>query len=351
MPNPRPIQGQPPRAVNTGEVYLVTDRGERKATGSYYTPTYIVDYIVEHTVGPLVDEAAKAVAALRSEVGREIAKLERTRRGWQKSSAADAASQVEGLSKLIEDQKRRLLEPYLILKILDPAMGSGQFLVGAADFLSLAMATDPDLLPHSAMGDEDPQAFYKRLVVERCLYGVDVNPLAVELAKLSLWLHTVSRDKALSFLDHHLRCGNSLIGARVEDDLMREPPQFNVRGRRTNANSQQLVLGFTEALTATHLQYFLDTFRKIMETPSGHAAMERQKDELYRTMDAVRDKFRVVANCWLVPFFGVPITRAIRACYQRLAWHKRRTGNAGSRGLVSRCTGHGPAKALFPLGA
>jgi hypothetical protein len=158
------------------------------------------------------------------------------------------------------------------------------------------------------MGDEDPQAFYKRLVVERCLYGVDANPLAVELAKLSLWLHTVSRDKALSFLDHHLRCGNSLIGARIEDDLMKEPPEFDARGRRTNADNQQLVLGFTEALTATHLQYFLDTFRKIMETPSGDAAMERQKDELYRTMDAVRDKFRAVANCWLVPFFGVPVT-------------------------------------------
>ncbi len=308
VPNPRAIRGQPQRIVNTGEVYLVTDRGERKATGSYYTPTYIVDYIVEHTVKPLAEAAAKAVAALLPEVNKEIVKLERTRREWQKSSAADAASHSEGLSQLIEAQKRRLLELYLSLKILDPAMGSGHFLVGAADFLSLAMATDPDLLPLSEMGDEDSLAFYKRLVVERCLYGVDVNPLAVELAKLSLWLHTVSRDKALSFLDHHLLCGNSLIGARVEDDLMKEPPQFNARGRHTNADSQQLVLGFTEALTATHLHYFLDTFRKIVETPSGDAAMERQKDELYRTMDAVRDKFRAAANCWLAPFFGVPAT-------------------------------------------
>jgi Eco57I restriction-modification methylase/N-6 DNA Methylase len=241
-------------------------------------------------------------------VNKEIGKLERTRREWQKSSAADAARHIEDLNRSIEDQKRRLLEPYLSLKILDPAMGSGHFLVGAADFLSLAMATDPNLLQLDEMGGGDPQAFYKRLVVERCLYGVDVNPLAVELAKLSLWLHTVSRDKALTFLDHHLRCGNSLIGARVEDDLMKEPAQFNARGRRTNADSQQLVLGFTEALTATHLHYFLDTFRKIMEAPSGDAAMERQKDELYREMDYVRDKFRAVANCWLAPFFAIPVT-------------------------------------------
>jgi hypothetical protein len=125
VPSPRPIRGQPLRPVNAGEVYLVTDRGERKATGSYYTPTYIVDYIVEHTVGPLADDAAKAVAALRSDVSREIAKLERTQRGWQKSSAADAASHTDGLSKLIEDQKRRLLEPYLSLKILDPPWAAG----------------------------------------------------------------------------------------------------------------------------------------------------------------------------------------------------------------------------------
>jgi hypothetical protein len=151
VPSPRPIRGQPPRIVNTGEVYLVTDRGERKATGSYYTPTYIVDYIVEHTVGPLAEEAAKAVAALLPEVNKEIGRLERTRREWQKSSVADADGHIEGLSKRIEDQKRRLREPYLTLKILDPAMGSGHFLVGAADFLSLAMATDPDLIPLSEM--------------------------------------------------------------------------------------------------------------------------------------------------------------------------------------------------------
>jgi type I restriction-modification system DNA methylase subunit len=302
---PRPVRGQPPRAVEAGEVYLATNRGERKATGSFYTPRFIVNYIVENTVGPVAEEAARQAEALRPEVDREIARLERLVREREAAGQAHEAAKLAGP---INEQKRRLLEPYLALRILDPAMGSGHFLVGAADFLSLAMATDPSLLPPDEAGDEDPQAFYKRLAVERCLYGVDLNPLSVELAKLSLWLHTVSRQRALSFLDHHLRTGNSLVGARLREDLMQEPPRYNAAGKRVNAESKQLILGFTQALTQTHLHSFLDTFRRIVEAPSGDAEAEHQKDAWYREMDRVRDRFRKVADCWLAPHFGTSVS-------------------------------------------
>jgi len=306
VPNPRLIHRQTPRLIKANEVYLVTNRGERKATGSYYTPKYIVDYIVENTIGLLTEEVSKKVAELRPQVDAEIKKLEKSKKEWLKLNSSN--NQIDNINSLIEKQKRKLIEPYLSLKILDPAMGSGHFLVGSADFLSLAMATDPNLLPLDEIDREDPQAFYKRLIVERCLYGVDLNPLSVELAKLSLWLHTVSKDKALSFLDHHLRCGNSLIGAKLEDDLMREPPRFNTRGQLENHENKQLILGFTETLQAQHLQHFLDTFREIMETPSGDAETERRKAELYQAMDRSRDKFRAVANCWLAPYFNTTVT-------------------------------------------
>lgn len=304
---PRPIHRQPPRRIRAGEVYLVTNRGERKATGSYYTPKYIVDYIVENTVGPVAEGAAKKVAELSAEVGKEIKKLQKTNHEWEKSPARDAPEHIAGLNKLIEEQKHRLLEPYLALKILDPATGSGHFLVGAADFLSMAMATDPNLLPIDEMGDEKAQPFYKRLIVERCLCGVDLNPLAVELAKLSLWLHTVSRNKALSFLDHHLRCGNSLIGVRIEDDLMKTPPQFNERGRRVKTEGD-LVSGMYEALHERHLEAILDLLHKISDIPTHDAATEKLKEIYYAELETVREKFRAVANCWLAPCFGVPVT-------------------------------------------
>jgi len=304
------VRGQTPRRVPKDAVYLVTNRGERKATGSYYTPKYIVDYIVDNTVGPLADEAAKRVAELRPEIDRRIAKLRKTDEEWETRGADEdtARLQVAKRKPLIDEERRKLLEPYLSLAILDPAMGSGHFLVGAADFLSLAMATDPKLLQLEANGAEDEQAYYKRLVVEHCLYGVDLNPLAVELAKLSLWLHTVSKAKALSFLDHHLRCGNSLIGASVDSDLTREPPQFNGKGKLVNGSSSQLVFGFSDALTATHLQSFLDIFKEISESTGGTAEIERHKADIYEKMDEVRDRFRAVANCWIAPYFGQPVS-------------------------------------------
>jgi len=310
--DPRPIRGkrgqppQPARRIKPGEAYLVTNRGERKATGSYYTPKYIVDYIVENTVGPVAEEAARKVAELRAEADKEIRKRERLRREREKSSARDAAAEIAKLDKEIEDQKRRLLEPYLALKILDPAMGSGHFLVGAADHLSLAMATDPNLIPPEETDSENPQAFYKRLIVERCLYGVDLNPLAVELAKLSLWLHTVSKNKALSFLDHHLRCGNSLIGARIEDDLMKTPPQFDER-RKLMKVEHDLVSGIHEALYAGPLVAILELLHKISDIPTHDVQTEKLKETYYEELEKLREKFRAVGNCWLAPYFGAPV--------------------------------------------
>ncbi|RJQ65745.1 MAG: hypothetical protein C4519_27320 [Desulfobacteraceae bacterium] len=328
VPNPQPVHRQPPRRIALGEVYLVTNRGERKASGSYYTPKYIVDYIVENTVGPLVDEAAQKVAALRPEVEAEIRSLKRTRREWE---TQNNPAQVANFDKLIEAQKRRLLEPYLNLKILDPAMGSGHFLVGAADFISLAMATDPIINGNGfALTDieEDTQAYFKRLVVERCLYGVDLNPLSVELAKLSLWLHTVSKDKALSFLDHHLRCGNSLIGARVEDDLTKPPPMFNARGKRVYPRDpDQLILGFNEALRDRHLKPMLGLLQQISDIPTHDVTTEKAKEELWKQLEAIRPHYRAVAACWLAPFFGQTISadqyqEAVDALHTDADWQR-----------------------------
>ncbi|MHB9036366.1 MAG: Eco57I restriction-modification methylase domain-containing protein [Armatimonadota bacterium] len=155
-------------------IELVNDKGERKATGSYYTPDYIVKYIVEQAVGPVLKRAIDG-----------------------KGSDADKLNAV------------------LKVNVLDPAMGSGHFLVEATEYIARFLV-DLAVLPEGKTQEEADLAFWKRRVVQSCVYGVDLNPLAVELAKLSLWLTTVAKDRPLSFLDHHLRPGNSLIGARLE---------------------------------------------------------------------------------------------------------------------------------------
>jgi Eco57I restriction-modification methylase/MmeI, target recognition domain len=110
-------------------------------------------------------------------------------------------------------------EQILSLKICDPAMGSGAFLVEACRFLSdrLLDAWQREGKTENLFSEEDDLTTYaRRQVAERCLYGVDKNPFAVELAKLSLWLITLQREKPFTFLDHSLRCGDSLVGVDLE---------------------------------------------------------------------------------------------------------------------------------------
>jgi len=294
-----------PRRIPAGEVYLVGNRGERKATGSYYTPKFIVDTIVEQTVGPLAEAAARQVADL----------------------------QAGGHVRHPQD----LREPYLRLKVLDPAMGSGHFLVGVADFLSLAMATDPNLPDLPDMADEDPQAFYKRLVVEHCLCGVDINPLAVELAKLSLWLHTVSRDRPLSFLDHHLRCGNSLIGAQVADLPAAQAAPAPRRKRKPADSPMQLAL-FDYAEFAKHTNQLVFGFGEISRMLSETRQDVHQKAEILRQIDeAHRQPYRELADLWCSRRFGNDVDAAV---YSDLAFALQHPGT-GLSPLAGAALAHG----------
>ncbi|MEZ4668138.1 MAG: N-6 DNA methylase [Anaerolineae bacterium] len=173
-----------------GEVYLRGGNNERKVTGSYYTPDYIVRFIVERTLEPLLTEITTQYAALDAEGH------------WQVRDAAALRGAI------------------LSLNILDPATGSGHFMVEAVAYLA-EWLRGLGLHPADMDEDEDELVYWKRQVVTACIYGVDVNPLAVELAKLSLWLTTIQRGKPLSFLDHHVKVGNTLVGARL-NEIQRE---------------------------------------------------------------------------------------------------------------------------------
>ncbi len=212
-----------------GAVYLENDKRERKATGSYYTPDYIVKYIVEHTVGPVLERKFE-------ELTPKLREAQKRYRQHVKRVQARGNDQPPELF-WNEPDMRDLADECLDIKVLDPAMGSGHFLVEAVDFISNrlieflnAWSENPvwAMLARTrqAILDDmerqvvsiDPErltrvALLKRNVLKRCIYGVDLNPMAVELAKVSLWLDAFTLGAPLSFLDHHLKCGNSLIGA------------------------------------------------------------------------------------------------------------------------------------------
>lgn len=187
-----------------GDVYFSETAGERKATGSYYTPEDIVDYIVRNTVGTKLTQL-KAEFYETREIEHQLADL------------ADTPLDIPAhrqIQESLDDQFLRFVrEKALDLKILDPAMGSGHFLVNATHAMANFIVELLNETPWENYEIDTDVATWKREVAERCIFGVDLNELAVELAKLCLWMTTTAKGKPLTFLDHHLRRGDSVVGS------------------------------------------------------------------------------------------------------------------------------------------
>ncbi|MCK4392796.1 N-6 DNA methylase, partial [Candidatus Bipolaricaulota bacterium] len=258
-----------------GELKWEKDRSERKKTGSYYTPEYIVQYIVEQTIGPLIDEIQNGLKADLDDLSGKI----RRARGENRKLLAKKKE------KLLRDARERVLD----LKILDPAMGSGHFLVSACDYVARRIAE----LEAELTGEETEEAVQalKRTVAERCLYGVDLNPLATELAKLSLWLHTVAKGKPLSFLDHHLRTGNSLIGARVKD--LERPPSGKAHE-----------IGLWESKLVQDLAKAIGYLNFIKASASASRSDIEEKKQRWELVNTWIGKYKQAADVWLSSHFG-----------------------------------------------
>jgi hypothetical protein len=236
--------------VHKGEVYLSNDKFERKATGSYYTPDPIVKYIVANTVGPVLEEKLQALVPEFRKVRKSFDRLKANADASPHLRAAQD-SRAYALEAAYNEHKE-LAEKLFDLDVLDPAMGSGHFLVETVDFVTDHLLKFLNQFPINPVGflldqtrrsilgslsDEQGIDIFgpldevvkdgknpwtakltdinllKRHVLKRCVYGVDLNPMAVELAKVSLWLDCFTLGAPLNFLDHHLRCGNSLIGS------------------------------------------------------------------------------------------------------------------------------------------
>lgn len=201
----RETKGGDPVVHLEGAFHMVPG-SERGSTGTHYTPRVLTTELVERALEPMVYEGP-ACGKPRNE--------------WVLRSPAEI----------------------LALAVCDPAMGSGAFLVQACRYLAdklmdawalaekagKAVAADGSIVdfpPREPMSrvEADRKVEALRLIAERCLYGVDVNPLAVELAKLSLWLVTLSKGRPFAFLDHNLRAGDSLLGVRDARSVSQATP-------------------------------------------------------------------------------------------------------------------------------
>ncbi|HUF46199.1 MAG TPA: N-6 DNA methylase [Vicinamibacterales bacterium] len=225
----------------------------RKESGTFYTPRPLTEFVVRRTLEPLVH-------------GRSAAGI-------------------------------------LALRVVDPAMGSGAFLVAACRYL--ASAYERALVDEGQLGevdlDAEARADIRRLVAERCLAGVDANPVAVELARLSIWLTTLARGKPLGFLDHRLRTGNSLLGASPAD-LSR----FST-SRRPGAGGARLPL-FDDDMLADTIARAGRPLLELLTRRDDHVDDVRAKERLWRDMTGSdgpltrwRDGCTLWCSQWLWP--------------------------------------------------
>jgi hypothetical protein len=239
-----------PNVVPKGAMVLQPS-DERRRSGSHYTPRSLTEPIVRTTLRPVLERLGEKPTP----------------------------------------------EQILDLKVCDPAMGSGAFLVEACRQLGDELVKvwhvygrSPSIPP-----DEDEVLHARRLVAQRCLYGVDKNPMAVDLAKLSLWLATLAKDHPFTFLDHSLRCGDSLVGLSP-DQIIR----FHWKPGAQRALSEDLIRKRVERATEYR--------RKILENAEGTPYLLLQQH--LALADEALTFVRFVGDAAVFAFFSESTDRA-----------------------------------------
>ena len=252
-------------------VTLMSDRGERKTTGSYFTPDEIVKHIVCGTLDPVL---ARAVAGKESDA----------------------------------EQLRAVLD----INVLDPAMGSGHFLVEATEHIARFLV-DLAILPEGKTKAEADLAFWKRRVAQSCIYGVDLNPLAVELAKLSLWLTTVASDRPLSFLDHHLRPGNSLVGASLDYLKLKGTSARKKKAKAKSVETNSQIALLADSVFSDKVSGAVGLMTRIEESEAATLKEVKEQERLYEELrHDLTDKYARLLNLVTAAQFGLTIGLWVR---------------------------------------
>lgn len=247
------------REMPTGTFYQFQATGERKGAGAFYTPRPLAHFVVVETLRPLVENATS--------------------------------------------------DEILNLRVCDPAMGSGAFLVPAVHQLTEAygeaLIREGKDIDHKL--DDTERAAYRRLIVERCIYGVDLNPMAVDLAKVSLWLATAAAGKPLSFLDAHLRCGNAIIGAQLGSFEGVPVPALD---SRVTARAEEPELTLFD-LPDPDLTSVIKVRRDLAERPSEDRLQVREKERRFARLLESEDytTLRALGDWWVAPFFFTELHR------------------------------------------
>ena len=247
----------------------VEKRGnQKKTTGSYYTPDSLVQMLLDSTLDPVLSR--------------------------------------------MEKSNSDLVESLLSISVIDPACGSGHFLLGAARRIATRVA--------KLRCEENPN--YReamRDVVGRCIYGVDINPMAVELAKVALWIETVEPGRPLGYLDSQVRCGDSLLGLfdlsvlkmGIPDDAYsvliddnKVVANYYKRRNRSIRQGQREFIFDSNKMTIPEAKYLAVDFSKIHKLPENSVKQVSQKDKKFRELRKEKEylKLKLAADLYVSAF-------------------------------------------------
>jgi hypothetical protein len=265
--------------LEAGTFELTSAAGnERKKTGSYYTPSSLISILLDSALDPVIEHAIK-----------------------------NAGSSPENQQSAI-----------LNLKVCDPASGSGHFLIAAAHRIAGRLAQV------RSGGDEPPPNETRRAlrdVIRRCIYGVDINPMAVELCKVNLWLESLEPGKPLSFLDAHIQCGDSLVGVGPGMDISEIPDEaFNpvygddkttaVALRKRNKLERSGQMGFRWKVTRLTspedlARWHAERVEQVEDMPEDDPAQVEAKAQAFENYQQTQEYIqnRLEYDLWTAAFF------------------------------------------------
>ncbi len=284
--------------IAEGPAFELQAGSERKTTGSYYTRPELVHELIESALAPVMEDRLAAAVA---------------------SGSGPATA---GLKAGVTEAKEKAI---LSMTVCDPACGSGHFLLAAGRRLGRELAKI-----RTGEDEPTPEAFHLavRDVIAHSIYGVDVNPLAVDLCKLALWLEGHWTGKPLSFLNHHIKCGNSLIGVLdpavikqgipddaftpVTGDDKKAAQAIKKRNRKEREDRQRGQRGLPFGQTVLDkLEGYASQLHELGEIAENSPADVRRKAELYRKVYESPESERAhrASDLWTAAFF-VPLKDA-----------------------------------------
>jgi N-6 DNA Methylase len=263
-------------AKNAGYEFELVKGSDRKSTGSYYTPPELVAQLIKTALEPVI------------------------------------ADKLAGLSSIAEREAA-----LLSITVCDPSCGSGHFLLAAARRLGKELARVRTEEHQPGLDDLRPAV---RDVIQRCIYGVDLNPLAIDLCKVALWIEGYNKNRPLSFLDHRIKCGNSLVGVLDLDCLAGGIPDgaFNAvtgddkslvtklkkRNKDELKDIDQRCLWDLEVVRAGRVSYALSAEQVgAIEETTAQDVKSKQESYLRGRSDAVWLRDHTLCNVWTAAFF------------------------------------------------